>query len=80
MSLQDTGRPHRTTPTLDGDELTPSCPHPKPQGVVWRALWRVHARVMGVTAVIKIVHDAVMFLQPLTLEQLLRHLSGSRHR
>jgi hypothetical protein len=39
------------------------------QGVMWQALCRAHGRVFLLTAVIKIVHDLVMFAQPYILEQ-----------
>eukprot|EP00775_Hariotina_reticulata_P001784 gene1784-2118_t len=51
-----------------------------PQGVMWRALCRVHGRVFLLTAVMKVLHDLVMFAQPYILEQLLHHLSGASDR
>jgi ATP-binding cassette subfamily C (CFTR/MRP) protein 1 len=57
------------------------CGCPLLQGVLWRALWRVHARRLLLTAAVKVVHDLLMFLQPYILELLLHHLSsGARDR
>lgn len=65
---------HRKRKTLI-DNTTTTTPNKK-QGVMWRALWRVHGRAFILTGALKVVHDAVMFAQPFVLEQLLRQLGG----
>ncbi|GIL43241.1 hypothetical protein Vafri_1038 [Volvox africanus] len=51
-----------------------------PQGVVWKAMMKVHARNFLLTAIIKLIHDAIMFMSPYLLELLLHHMGagGSR--
>ncbi|GIL72743.1 hypothetical protein Vretimale_4441 [Volvox reticuliferus] len=51
-----------------------------PQGVVWKAMVKVHGRNFFVTAAIKLIHDVIMFMSPYLLELLLHHMSagGSR--
>lgn len=69
------------TPTPRLSPPSPPGPPTNTQGVLWRALWRVHVRRFGLTAAIKVVHDLLMFLQPYILELLLHHLStGTRDR
>ncbi|WIA42403.1 hypothetical protein OEZ86_008404 [Tetradesmus obliquus] len=51
-----------------------------PQGLVWRALAAEHWRVFASTGLLKLVHDCIMFSQPIILEQLLHHLSSQRDR
>ncbi|GLC35697.1 hypothetical protein PLESTB_000485000 [Pleodorina starrii] len=51
-----------------------------PQGVVWKAMLRVHGRTFLGTAGIKLIHDIIMFMSPYLLELLLHHMGagGSR--
>eukprot|EP00198_Chlamydomonas_reinhardtii_P014120 XP_001703457.1 ABC transporter, multidrug resistance associated protein [Chlamydomonas reinhardtii] len=51
-----------------------------PQGVVWRAMWRVFGNSFIYTAAIKVIHDIIMFASPWLLERLLHHMGagGSR--
>ena len=62
----------------------PEIPHPPwapsgpMQGVLWRAMWRVHGRAFLLAGAWKLLHDVVMFTEPILLELLLRHLQASR--
>ena len=47
-----------------------------PQGVVWKAMVKQHGRVFVMAGLVKLVHDAIMFLGPFVLEQLLKFLEN----
>lgn len=52
--------------------------HPtrSPRGSIWQTIARLHRRTFLITAIIKIVHDIIMFASPALLELLLTHLAA----